>query len=72
MKLETALRTVLEESGRGIQTHIASNTDLHQSEIANWLRGQRPLPPRKLIQAIDYLIGIGVVSVELEITRRAP
>jgi len=72
MRLESLLRSVIEESGRGIQTRIAENTELHQSEIANWLRGQRPLPPHKLVQAIDFLINEGVVNVELEITRRAP
>ena len=70
MSLEDLLRRVLEDSERGVQTELAANTDLHQSEIANWFRGDRPLPAPKLIQAIDYFIAEGVISIDLEISRR--
>lgn len=72
MTLEEVLRTVLSESPRGTQAKLAENTELMQSEISNWLRGERPLPAHKLIQAIDYFIEKGVVNIDLEIVRHAP
>ncbi|MBD3261634.1 MAG: hypothetical protein GF334_08145 [Candidatus Altiarchaeales archaeon] len=69
MGLEELLREVIGESPRGTQTEVAANTELTQSEVANWLRGQRPIPPHKLIQAVDYFIDKGVINIDLEIVR---
>lgn len=69
MGIEDILRSAISESPRGTQTRVAANTELTQSEVANWLRGQRPIPPHKLIQAVDYFIDQGVINVDLEIVR---
>jgi hypothetical protein len=62
----------LEREGRGSATLLAKETCLTESDISNWLAKRRALPEWKLVDALQWLVSTGRISVTFHAEPQGP
>lgn len=63
--MEQALRDYLSAAPHGAAAELCENTELTKSVLSNWLHGRAKIAPDKLIQAVDWLLQTGKISLTI-------
>jgi len=61
--MEQILREYLTAAPHGAATEICENTELTKSVLSNWMNRRGALTKDKIVQAIDWLIESGKITV---------
>ena len=70
--LGNILREWLEREGRGSAVMLAKETCLTESDISNWLAKRRALPEWKLVDALQWLVSTGRISISFHSEPQGP